>query len=143
VKFEDSYTFFLGHSYIVDNFLDEMDELADPETFKELNSYYFMGSLIFDVLIEIVSQDGMLAVISLVFVFIWLRVNTGSFFLATVGITEIFFSIPVAWFIFSVVFQIEYFAFLNALSIFIVAAIGADGTYACATRGRPLKHWRI
>jgi predicted RND superfamily exporter protein len=35
----------------------------------------------------------------------------------------------VAWFLFSVVFQIKYFAFLNALSIFIVAAIGADDVF--------------
>lgn len=38
-------------------------------------------------------------------------------------------SILVAWFIYSVIFQIKYFAFLNSLSIFIVAAIGADDIF--------------
>jgi len=115
--------------YIKDEFLTEMDELAKPETHKELNSYYFMGALILDVLLEIVQRDGMLAIFSLVFVFIWLRIHVHSWFLATVGIMEIFFSIPVAWFFFTVVLQVKYFAFLNSLSIFIVAAIGADDIF--------------
>lgn len=115
--------------YIVDGFLDEMDYIAEPGSNKNLNSYYFMGSLIFDVLVNIVIWDALLAIFSLVFVFFWLRINTGSFFLAGVGILEIFMSIPVAWFIFTGIFQIKYFAFLNALSIFIVAAIGADDIF--------------
>lgn len=115
--------------YIVDNFLDDMNDLANKGTHSQINTYYFMGVLIFDVLIGIVSQDGMLAIISLLFVFFWLRINTNSWFLAGVGILEIFLAIPVAWFIFTVVFRIEYFSFLNALSIFIVAAIGADDIF--------------
>ena len=106
-----------------------MDYIAEPGSNKNLNSYYFMGSLIFDVLVNIVIWDALLAIFSLVFVFFWLRINTGSFFLAGVGILEIFMSIPVAWFIFTGIFQIKYFAFLNALSIFIVAAIGADDIF--------------
>jgi hypothetical protein len=46
-----------------------------------------------------------------------------------VGLFEIFFSIPVAWFIFTVIFQIKYFATLNSLAIFVVAAIGADDIF--------------
>lgn len=115
--------------FIVEHYLEEMDEQASPGTHETINSYYFMGALIIDVILEIVQQDAMLAIFSLVFVFLWLRINTGSWFLAGVGIFEIFFSIPVAWFLFTVVFQINYFATLNALSIFIVAAIGADDIF--------------
>uniref|UniRef100_A0A7S3KY13 SSD domain-containing protein n=1 Tax=Amphora coffeiformis TaxID=265554 RepID=A0A7S3KY13_9STRA len=115
--------------YVVDNFLDEMERLAEGGTHDEINSYFFMEAIIFDILIEIVIRDGLLAIFSLMFVFIWLRINTGSWFLSAVGIFEIFISIPVAWFFFSVVFQIKYFAFLNALTIFIVAAIGADDIF--------------
>ena len=117
-----------------------MDDLAEEDANPNLNSYYFMGTLIFDVILDIVAQDGMLAIFSLAFVFVWLRINTGSFFLAGVGILEIFFSIPVAWFIFTVVFQIEYFAFLNALSIFIVAAIGADDIFIFMDAYKQSKH---
>lgn len=100
-------------SYVVDTFLDEMNRLAKKSTHDQINSYYFMGSLILEVLLEVVQQDGMLAIFSLLFVFIWIRINTGSWFLAGVGILEIFVSIPIAWFFFSVVFQIKFFAFLN------------------------------
>eukprot|EP00980_Cylindrotheca_fusiformis_P007084 scaffold1482_cov120-Cylindrotheca_fusiformis.AAC.26 len=106
-----------------------MDEQADEDTHSTINSYYFMQVLVFDVIQKILVRDALLALISLAFVFLWLRLNTGSWFLATVGFFEIAFSIPVAWFLFSVVFRIKYFATLNALAIFIVAAIGADDIF--------------
>lgn len=101
-----------------------MDDQSKEGEHDSVNSYYFMTALILDVVLAIVTRDAMLAIASLAFVFIWLRVNTQSWFLAGVGIFEIFFSIPMAWFFFRNVFQIKYFATLNALSIFIVAAIG-------------------
>ena len=73
-------------SYVLDNFLDEMDRLAKEKTHKEINSYYFMEAIIFDVILDIIIRDGLLAIFSLVFVFIWLRINTGSWFLSAVGI---------------------------------------------------------
>ena len=101
-----------------------MDKQSDPETHATLNSYYFMTAIIGDVILDIVTQDGLLALFSFAFVFCWIRLNTGSWFLAFVGFFEIFFSIPVAWFLFTVVFQIKYFSTLNTLALFIVAAIG-------------------
>jgi len=115
--------------YIIENFFDEMKEIADTGYSDNLNSYYFGGFLIFDEILNIVQLDALLAIISLTFVFIWLRINTGSFFLAGVGIFEIFCSIPLAWFFYRAVFQIKYFGFLNTLTIFIVAAIGADDIF--------------
>lgn len=63
-----------------------MDDLAKDKTHKELNSYYFMGALIWDIILQILYRDAMLAIVSLVFVFLWLRINTCSWFLSTVGI---------------------------------------------------------
>merc|ERR1719343_889929 len=42
---------------------------------------------------------------------------------------EIILSIPISWFIFSVVLGIKYFPFLNVLCLYIVAAIGADDIF--------------
>jgi hypothetical protein len=83
-------------------------------------------AIIGDVILGIVTRDAMLALFSFAFIFLWLFINTRSWFLAFVGLLEIMISIPVAWFIFTVVFQIKYFATLNALALFVVAAIGAD-----------------
>ncbi|CAJ1966509.1 unnamed protein product [Cylindrotheca closterium] len=115
--------------FVIDNFLDEMNQQAEEDTHASVNSYYFMIAIIGDVILQIVLQDALLAIFSLAFVFFWLRINTGSWFLAAVGFFEIAFSIPIAWFIFSVIFQIQYFATLNSLAIFIVAAIGADDIF--------------
>eukprot|EP01082_Thalassiosira_pseudonana_P011165 g10693.t1 g10693 contig4:2350344-2354045(-) len=115
--------------YIKKQYLDEMNDQSKTTTHRLINTYYFMTAIIGDVILSIVTQDSMLAIFSFVFVFIWIRVNTQSWFLAFVGLFEIFFSIPVAWFIFTVVFQIKYFATLNSLAIFIVAAIGADDIF--------------
>jgi predicted RND superfamily exporter protein len=111
------------------NYLEGMNEQADVKTHDSVNSYYFMTAIIGDTIISIVTQDALLAIFSFIFVFFWIRVNTQSWFLAFVGLFEIFFSIPVAWFIFTVVFQIKYFATLNSLAIFVVAAIGADDIF--------------
>ena len=103
-----------------------MDKQSEKGTHSTINSYYFMTAIIGDVILNIVTKDAMLALFSFAFIFFWLRINTRSWFLAFVGLFEIFFSIPIAWFIFTVVFQIKYFATLNALALFVVAAIGAD-----------------
>lgn len=115
--------------WIVDNLLEKMDKIASDSHSDKVNSYYFMGTLIVDVLLQIVIADGRLATFSIMFVFIWIRVSVGSWFLALVGMIEIVLTIPVSWFILNTVFQIEMFPFLNALCIFIVAAIGADDIF--------------
>jgi len=115
--------------YVVDNMLTRMDEIATPDHNPEVNSYYFMGALILEVLLKIATKDATLALISFAFVFSYIRLSVGSWFLAMVGMLEIILSLPISWFIFSVVFGIKYFSFLNILCIYIVAAIGADDIF--------------
>lgn len=115
--------------WIVDNLLQRMDEVATDKYDPNINSYYFMGTLIVDVLLQIVTSDARLAFFSIIFVFIWIRVSVGSWFLAYVGMTEIVLTIPVSWFISNTIFQIDMFPFLNSLCVFIVAAIGADDIF--------------
>ena len=88
-----------------------------------------MDLLIFDIIVDILVSDGFKAIMSFVSVFIYLRVMIGSWFLASVGMLEIFLSLPLAWFFFSCVMGIKYFSTLNVLCIFIVAAIGADDIF--------------
>ncbi|KAL7471675.1 hypothetical protein ACHAXS_011976 [Conticribra weissflogii] len=115
--------------YIKENYLEKMDKQSKKSAHSTIRSYYFMTAIIGDVILNIVTKDATLAIFSFVFVFLWIRLNTRSWFLAFVGLFEIFFSIPVAWFIFTVIFQIKYFATLNSLAIFVVAAIGADDIF--------------
>jgi predicted RND superfamily exporter protein len=106
-----------------------MNKIASSKHNPEVNSYYFMGALILEVLLDVVRQDALLALASFLFVFIYLRIMVGSWFLACIGMTEILFSVPVSWFIYNTIFRVKYFAFLNTLTLFIVAAIGADDIF--------------
>eukprot|EP00586_Coscinodiscus_wailesii_P002494 CAMPEP_0172484404 /NCGR_PEP_ID=MMETSP1066-20121228/11874_1 /TAXON_ID=671091 /ORGANISM="Coscinodiscus wailesii, Strain CCMP2513" /LENGTH=1021 /DNA_ID=CAMNT_0013248915 /DNA_START=151 /DNA_END=3212 /DNA_ORIENTATION=- len=115
--------------YIIDNFLSDLKKVSSPDHSSLLNSYYFMGALFFDVILDILTQDCMKAIMSFVLIFTYLRITVGSWFLALVGLLEIFLSVPTAWFLSSVVLRIKYFPFLNSLSLFIVAAIGADDIF--------------
>ena len=63
-----------------------MDDLVKDKTHKEINSYYYMGALVWNIILQILYKDAMLAIVSLIFVFFWLRINTCSWFLSTVGI---------------------------------------------------------
>jgi hypothetical protein len=116
-------------AYIVGEFLGELETISQPTYSDQLNAYYFMGVLILEVLLEIVQRDALLAIASFAFVFLYIRISVGSWFLAFVGMLEITLSIPISWFIFSFCFRIKYFSFLNALCLFIVAAIGADDIF--------------
>lgn len=126
--------FFLSGSlsFVQENFLEQMDKQATAHA--TINSYYFMLSISEDIILGILLQDAGLALFSLAFVFFWLRLFTGSWFLAVVGLAEIFFSIPIAWFLFTVVFQIKFFVTLNTLALFVVAAIGADDICECISK---------
>lgn len=119
----------LRNKYISNNLLDKLDEIAKPDNNSEVHTYYFMITLIPDVITKLLLTDGLKAWFSFWAVFFYLRLMIGSWFLATVGMIEIFMSLPLAWFFFSYVLQIKYFSYLNVLCIFIVMAIGADDIF--------------
>ncbi len=88
-----------------------------------------MIALIFDVILQILSADGIKAIASFYAVFFYLRFMVGSWFLAAIGMFEIVMSLPLSWLFFSYIFQIKYFSTLNVLCLFIVMAIGADDIF--------------
>lgn len=116
-------------SYVEEELLGDMKKFADPNYSSKTNMYYFMPSLIFDELISILIGDALLAIASFAFVFLYIRLCVGSWFLAIVGFLEIVLSIPISWFIFSNILRIQYFDGLNTLALYIVAAIGADDIF--------------
>ncbi len=115
--------------FILKNLVPKWDEITDPKYDEEVQSYYFMRALIWDIILIILTFDGVKALASFVFVFFYLRIMLGSWFLTAVGMFEIFMSLPLAWVSFSYIFQIKYFSALNVLCIFIVMAIGADDIF--------------
>ena len=106
-----------------------MTKVSEPEASSSTNTFYFMTALIFDVFVGILLRDTTAAMLSILFVYGYLWYMLGSLFLASVGMGEILFSLPCAWFLFKLIAQIEYFSGLNMLTVFIVCAIGADDIF--------------
>jgi hypothetical protein len=71
----------------------------------------------------------MLAQLSFIAVFLWIWGQTGSLFIASVGMFEIIASLPLAFFAYRVVFGFSYFAFLNSMCVYIILAVGADDIF--------------
>lgn len=115
--------------FILGRHVENLNNFTKRNYSRHVQIYYYMGSLIFQVVLEILLTDGLKAVLSFLAVFLYLRFMIGSWFLAIVGMLQIFLSLPLAWFVFSFVFKIKYFSTLNVLCIFIVAAIGADDIF--------------
>jgi len=115
--------------FIMENLFSNWTEITAKDHNPEVQTFYFMGTLIFDVILKILAVDGAKAFASFVAVFFYLRLMLGSWFLTAVGMFEIFLSVPLSWLFFSYIFQIKYFSTLNVLSIFIVIAIGADDIF--------------
>jgi hypothetical protein len=78
---------------------------------------------------RLISYDFSWVVLSLIFVFVWVRVHTQSTFITTMGMTQIVLSMTVGTFIYGTVFGIGYFHFLHLLIIFLVLGIGADDIF--------------
>lgn len=95
----------------------------------EVEVLYFATPLVGDEILAILQQDLLMALVSVAFVFIWLRVHSGSFFLAIAGMLEILLSIPVAFVLYRSVLGFQYFDTMNAMTLFVVLAIGADDIF--------------
>lgn len=78
---------------------------------------------------RVISSDLAWAIGSIVGVWIFMVFNTGSVFIATVGMFEILASFPIAILIYRCIFRIEYIGSIQALSIFICLGIGADDVF--------------
>ena len=74
--------------------------------------------------VRVVAFDMSFSMFSLMFVYIWIWMHTGSFFLASIGMLQIVASLPIGNMIYKGVFQIPYFDTLHTLVIFLVLGVG-------------------
>ena len=78
---------------------------------------------------RLLTADMFFAAFSMLFVFGYLRMYIGSTWLAVVGLFQIFMSLPVTIFIYRAIYQIDYWAELHGLTLFIVLGVGADDVF--------------
>jgi len=103
--------------------------LQDTKDAGSVEVLFYATALIRDEFLSIILTDLLKVFISLALVFVWIQLQTGSIIIAIVGSMEIMFSLPLAFFFYYTVFGFKYFDSLNAMTIFIVCAIGADDIF--------------
>ena len=78
---------------------------------------------------DYIMADIMLAMASFTFVFIYIAFNLRSLFLAVCGMFEIVISLPIAYFVWTVVMGQTRISWLQILSVYILLCIGADDLF--------------
>lgn len=81
-----------------------------------------------------IGTDMMLATASALITAIAILVHTRSPFLTIVGLVQIIFSFPLAFFAYRFIGQYEFFPFLNFIGVFVVFALGADHVFVAVDK---------
>eukprot|EP01060_Flectonema_neradi_P010169 TRINITY_DN172_c0_g1_i1.p1 TRINITY_DN172_c0_g1~~TRINITY_DN172_c0_g1_i1.p1 ORF type:complete len:1298 (+),score=233.24 TRINITY_DN172_c0_g1_i1:410-3895(+) len=106
------------------DFTSYYDDISGP-----VDVLYFADGVMFEKFLEIIMRDALLAIVSFLFVYLYLQIHTGSFFLATLGMIQVIMPFPMGYFVYRVIFQIKAFYGLSTLTLYIVLAIGADDIF--------------
>ncbi len=105
----------------------EIVEKFSEKHASDMEIFYFGGQAAMDHLVDqILVHDGMFAFLSMCFVFIYIAIHSGSFFLASAGMFHIVLSFPLGYFLLRIVLGISFFDTMNTFLIYVVLGIGAD-----------------
>ena len=75
------------------------------------------------------SKDSKWIIVSGVFIFFIIWIFTGSIFITIMTFITLFWSIELAYFLYSSVFEIAFFPYMNVVTILMAIAIGADDVF--------------
>jgi hypothetical protein len=114
--------------WFIDNFKAPLNEMSTDKAVG-LDVLYFATPVLLEEFLNMLTRDGLLALMSMVFVFCWIWGQTGSLFIAIAGMTEILFSIPLALFTYRIILGLDYFGGINLMGLYIVMGIGADDIF--------------
>ncbi|XP_058062470.1 protein dispatched [Anopheles bellator] len=78
---------------------------------------------------ECLLRDGWLIGLGGIFVVLCMWLYTGSLFVTIMTVTAVAFSLGIAYFIYSFVFELTFFPFMNLLAVIVVVGIGADDAF--------------
>lgn len=89
-----------------------------------------LKNILFDDCLRI---DGWLMGLGFLFVLACIWLYTKSFILALMTMCAIVFSLGLAYFIYSMVFKLSFFPFMNLLAVVVIVGIGADDVFIYVT----------
>lgn len=79
-------------------------------------------------------SDMALAMGSAVITATAILIHTRSPWLTTIGLFQITLSFPLAYFVYSLIIQLDFFPFLNFIGVFVVFALGADDIFVAVDK---------
>ena len=112
----------------VDNFLDIVDRKF-KDGVGEMDFFYGSRQLLTNKISKQVIMDMSLAFGSLIFIVIFVLIQTGSFWVTLLAVLSILTSFLGANFIYRVVLDYQYLGIFHVLTIFIILGIGADNIF--------------
>ncbi|XP_049278174.1 protein dispatched [Anopheles funestus] len=78
---------------------------------------------------ECLLRDGWLIGLGGIFVVLCMWLYTGSLFVTLMTVVAVAFSLGIAYFVYSFIFELTFFPFMNLLAVIVVVGIGADDAF--------------
>jgi len=102
---------------------------------KMTGTYDTLGKYFADLEVDgFLGTDMILALASFGITVLAMFIHTKSVWLSFMGILQIMFSIPLAYFVYYFIAWFKYFPFLNFIGVFVVAALGADDVFVAVDK---------
>eukprot|EP01083_Nonionella_stella_P090129 251819_1 len=127
--FRNSLDRFDGQESVFLDFMIPIQKFLQEQSTDTMDVLFFSDSGISILFNEAVSSDFLWSLVSMVIVFGIMTLHTGSFVLSGATMLEIYMSMPFAFFIFNIVFRVEFVQEIHFLTIFVLLGIGADDAF--------------
>ncbi len=114
--------------HILTTFESSLAKMAD-EGVGDMNFYYYNLALLRQATQTQVIKDMQLAILSFVFICIFMWLQTGSLWITALAIFSILSSFNIANLMYRIILDYRYFGVFHVLSIFIILGIGADDIF--------------
>ena len=115
--------------FLVHEFKSEIENLRD-RYFEGVMELYYLSKVMLEYdLVQQALKDIMLAIGSILFIFVFMCFQTGSFTITFLGILSIVSSFLWTNIIYRYVFQYRYFGFFHVIALFLILGIGADDLF--------------
>lgn len=109
-------------------------KILGGETIKVVAMEFGLKNALFD---ELLLRDTRLIAAGLLFIILCMWFYTESLFLTIMTIIGIVFSLGISYFTYTLVFEIDFFPFMNILATVVVIGIGADDVFIFC------KYWHV
>ena len=111
----------------------------DDAIISNMRVRWFALGILDQEFLRLSNGDLALSCSAMFFVFAYIWFHTGSLWLTSTAMAQILLSLPVAFFIYRVIFQITFFTQLHILAVFLVLGVGADDVFVCVVF--PVASW--